>query len=131
MILALPWPPSNNVYYRHDRGVTHLSAKGRQYRAAVHAAVLIQRERVGPMFGILEMRIIVCPPNRIQRDLDNLLKAPQDALAWAAVYKNDSQIKRLIIEEDEHWIPDGAGMLRVSIEEIPWPEPRPMARRKK
>ena len=26
--ITLPWPPSNNRYYRHNRGRTHVSAEG-------------------------------------------------------------------------------------------------------
>ncbi|HBN5739642.1 TPA: crossover junction endodeoxyribonuclease RusA, partial [Escherichia coli] len=25
--ITLPWPPSNNRYYRHNRGRTHVSAE--------------------------------------------------------------------------------------------------------
>ncbi|HGU8496160.1 crossover junction endodeoxyribonuclease RusA, partial [Escherichia coli] len=30
--ITLPWPPSNNRYYRHNRGRTHVSAEGQAYR---------------------------------------------------------------------------------------------------
>ncbi|EKW75865.1 endodeoxyribonuclease RusA family protein, partial [Escherichia coli 97.1742] len=30
--ITLPWPPSNNRYYRHNRGRTHISAEGQAYR---------------------------------------------------------------------------------------------------
>ena len=33
--ITLPWPPSNNRYYRHNRGRTHVSAEGQAYRANV------------------------------------------------------------------------------------------------
>ena len=41
--LTLPWPPSTNTYYRNIAGKTLISAKGREYRAAVADQVLIQR----------------------------------------------------------------------------------------
>ncbi|HAI9572109.1 TPA: hypothetical protein HL151_00045 [Escherichia coli] len=33
--ISLPWPPSNNRYYRHNRGRTHISAEGQAYRDSV------------------------------------------------------------------------------------------------
>ncbi len=33
--ITLPWPPSNNRYYRHNRGRTHISTEGQAYRDRV------------------------------------------------------------------------------------------------
>jgi len=33
--ISLPWPPSNNRYYRHNLGRTHISAEGQAYRDSV------------------------------------------------------------------------------------------------
>lgn len=33
--ISLPWPPSNNRYYRHNRGRTHISTEGQAYRDSV------------------------------------------------------------------------------------------------
>ena len=40
--ISLAWPPSNNRYYRHNRGRTHISTEGRQYRYLV--AEVIKQE---------------------------------------------------------------------------------------
>lgn len=47
------------------------------------------------------MRLVAYPPTRAVRDLDNLLKAPLDALTGAGLWLDDSQIRRLSIEWGE------------------------------
>ncbi len=50
------------------------------------------------LFGRIYLHVIAYPPANGRYDLDNLLKALCDALEYAKVYKNDSQIDRIIIE---------------------------------
>jgi Holliday junction resolvase RusA-like endonuclease len=57
-----------------------------------------KRERWRPLHGDVALSIVAHPPNRRKRDLDNLLKAPLDAMAHAGVYDDDGQIVRLSIE---------------------------------
>lgn len=45
----------------------------------------------------LKVDIIAYPPDKRRRDLDNLLKAPQDSLQHAGVFHDDSQIADLRI----------------------------------
>jgi crossover junction endodeoxyribonuclease RusA len=45
--------------------------------------------------GPIAMWIHATPPDRRRRDIDNILKAPLDALEKAGVYKDDSQIEQL------------------------------------
>lgn len=93
--LELPWPPSVNHYWRHVRGATLISREGRTYRMLVLAAWLqAGRPRVD---GRLALTILAHAPDRRRRDLDNIAKAPLDALAKAGVYADDSQIDRLVI----------------------------------
>jgi len=47
------------------------------------------------------MRIVVAPPDRRRRDLDNVLKSLLDSLEHAGVYTDDSQIRKLSIERSE------------------------------
>lgn len=90
-VIELPYPPSNNRYYRHNRGRTHISAEGKAYRAAV--AEIIQ----GGMLDIetpypLRLRIECHMPDRRRRDLDNLQKAAFDALTKAGFWLDDVQV---------------------------------------
>ncbi len=99
MILTLPWPPSVNSYWRHpSRGPLagrHLiSEAGRLYRTSVWA--LAPRRAV--LTGRLSVVIEAYPPDRRARDIDNLPKAPLDALTHAGVWTDDSQIDKLTIE---------------------------------
>jgi crossover junction endodeoxyribonuclease RusA len=91
-----------------------ISAEGRAYRAAVADQILLQGFRQNRTY---ENKIIVLikayRPDERKRDLDNLFKAPLDALAKAGVYKDDSQIVDLRI----FWAKEKGGMLKIFIEE--------------
>lgn len=95
MTLELPWPPSLNRYYRHNRGRTHISEQGLEYRHAV--AVLCHRK--GTM-GKRRLMVSVdaYPPDRRERDLDNLLKCLLDSMQHAGIYEDDSQIDYLDVK---------------------------------
>ncbi len=93
--LILPWPPSVNHYWRSVRGRLLISAAGRAYRQQVIAAAFS-----GARFGSAKVCVSIqawVPDNR-RRDVDNLLKAPLDALCHAGVYDDDSQIVELSIK---------------------------------
>ena len=90
-LIELPYPPSNNRYYRHNRGRTHISAEGKAYRDAVAEIIklmLLDIETPLP----LRLRIECHMPDRRRRDLDNLQKAAFDALTKAGFWLDDSQI---------------------------------------
>jgi crossover junction endodeoxyribonuclease RusA len=92
MILELPYPPSNNRYYRHVGRKTLLSREGREYRlSAMHARPIGQ----WPMPGRVNCTIEVYPPTRWGQDLDNIPKAVCDALQASGVLTNDQQIDQL------------------------------------
>ena len=83
--ITLPWPPSNNRYYRHNRGRTHISAEGQAYRENV--AML----DIGLAMPV-KIRIECHMPDRRRRDLDNLQKAAFDALTKAGFWLDDAQV---------------------------------------
>ena len=92
----LPYPPSINHYYRRVGPRTLISRVGRRYRGEVASA--LARLGLQPLDGPLEACIDVFPPDRRRRDLDNVQKALLDAMEHAGVYRDDSQIKRLVSE---------------------------------
>lgn len=103
--LKLPWPPSVNTYWRHLTagklaGRVLISEKGRAYRRAVCDSLLLL-----PALGVgvdrLRVDIEARPPDRRQRDLDNLPKAVLDALTHAKFWVDDSQIDDLRIWRSE------------------------------
>lgn len=99
--LYLPWPPTVNTYWRSVTkgrlaGRVLISEKGRAYRKAVSDQVVMDR---AASFGAQRVAVDIeaCPPDRRQRDLDNLPKAVLDALTHAGLWVDDSQIDDLRI----------------------------------
>lgn len=93
---SIPFPPSVNRLWRQWRGRTLLSAQGRAYRTSVAEAALLARPA---RFGAAELRLGIeaYMPDARRRDLDNLIKAAQDALQAAGLFDDDSQIVDLRI----------------------------------
>lgn len=108
----LPFPPSANRYWRHNRGRTHLSSEARAYRALIAKEV-----SHSCTFGEarLDVSIVAYPPDKRRRDLDNMLKQLLDALQFAGAYCDDSQIDRLSIERGED---KKHGLVEVRIQKI-------------
>ena len=94
--LSIPFPPSTNRLWRHWQGRTLISKEGRAYRTAVGQVVAVARPEP---FGRTPVRLSIAAwmPDSRRRDLDNLLKATQDALGAARLYEDDRQIVDLRI----------------------------------
>lgn len=90
--LTLPVPPSINSYYKRTRtGGVRISAKGNAFKQEV--AILCINARCEPLEGAVKLTVRVYF-ERNNRDIDNPLKALQDALEGYC-YKNDKQIVEL------------------------------------
>lgn len=98
MNITLPWPPSVNAMYRVFRNRSILSAAGRAYIAESGKHLLIQEAAGMGIDKRVAVSILVYPPDRRRRDLDNLLKGALDALVHAQVIRDDSLIDRLTLE---------------------------------
>lgn len=95
--IYLPWPPSiNHMYGRARNGSLFTKPAGVSFRKDV--ATLCAMLRIKPETGRLAMFITAYPPDNRKRDLDNIVKATQDALQHAGAYENDCQIDGLRIE---------------------------------
>jgi crossover junction endodeoxyribonuclease RusA len=99
MRIELPYPPSINHYWRRVGAKTLISKEGRRYREAV--AAICQEQRIAFGDVALSLSITAHPPDRRRRDLDNLLKAPLDAMQAAGVYQDDYQIEVIHLERGE------------------------------
>ncbi|MDF7681212.1 crossover junction endodeoxyribonuclease RusA [Enterobacteriaceae bacterium ESL0689] len=88
---TLPWPPSNNRYYRHNRGRTHVSTEGQNYRNRVSEIIRLARLDIG-IASPVKIKIECYIPDRRRRDLDNLQKAAFDALTKSGFWLDDSQV---------------------------------------
>ena len=99
MKLTLPFPPSVNTYWRNTRKGVLISASGRSFRSNAVAAVYMQLGRKPkPIEFDVVVTVVISPPDRRQRDLDNYLKALFDSMTHAGIWKDDSQVKRMAVE---------------------------------
>ncbi|WP_313383165.1 RusA family crossover junction endodeoxyribonuclease [Pantoea sp.] len=99
MKLILPFPPSVNSYWRNTRKGVLISASGRSFRANAIGAVYEQlKSRPKPITVNVEVALVLYPPSKQSRDLDNYLKAIFDSLTHAGVWADDSQVKRFTVE---------------------------------
>lgn len=102
MKLTLPFPPSVNTYWRNTRKGVLISASGRCFRSNALACVMEQlKRRPAPITVNVEVSVLLFPPDKRQRDLDNYLKALFDSLTHAGIWSDDSQIKRFSVEWGE------------------------------
>lgn len=93
--LTMPWPPSTNTYYRMVPGKRHplLSAEGRAYQD--RCRWLAAEAKVDAIEGSVALTLVLHPPDRRRRDIDNVLKALLDALHHGGIIVDDSQIVEL------------------------------------
>lgn len=95
--VVLDWPPTGNHCYTVARGRKILATKGRRYRDATIARIIEQAQGQSVQ-GRLRVIILVSPPDRRARDLDNLIKLPLDCLQKAGVIVNDAHIDDLSVK---------------------------------
>ena len=87
--LQLPFPPTVNSYYLKGKII---SSKGRVFRESVEQECAEQIVQNLKLMDRLECAVILYPPDSRTRDLDNYLKALQDAITHAGVWEDDKQI---------------------------------------
>lgn len=99
MKLTLPFPPSVNTYWRNTRKGVLISASGRSFRSNALADIMEQLRRAPePITVNVAVSVILYPPDKRPRDLDNYLKAAFDSLTHAGVWLDDKQVKKLFVE---------------------------------
>ena len=97
----LAFPPSANTYYRttayipkegrpDPRAATYLSAKGRAYRYSVCDDIEPRPEF--PLACRVAIDVSLYFPTKRRCDIDNRLKPLLDALEYARVFHDDSQV---------------------------------------
>jgi crossover junction endodeoxyribonuclease RusA len=89
--LLLTYPPSVNTYWGFHGHRRFLTKKALDFKANV-AVVFSATNLTG--FGNAEivLNIVLHPPDRRVRDIDNVLKPLLDALVSAGVFNDDSQV---------------------------------------
>lgn len=122
MILTIPWPPSVNHYWRKWRNRMVISREGRMFCKNVCALLCGSQGDSGngprkpPFTGSIALAMDAFPPDRRRRDLDNLVKSTQDALAHAGAFEDDSQVDLLVVRRRETV---SGGRLVVQIDTFP------------
>lgn len=104
-MIVLPYPPGNNVYYRHFKGITVLSKEGKVFKDS--AAWTCKAAGMKVLDGDVELYMILHPrsnkdgsASKSRLDLDGALKAVCDALNGVG-YHDDKQITRIVAEVGE------------------------------
>lgn len=97
---TLPWPPSVNHYWAARGKGRYLSPHARAWHQEAWA-ILKASWRGKPMRGPVAVLLVLHPPDRRRRDLDNLLKGLLDALVHAGVLQDDSQVAELHVVRRE------------------------------
>lgn len=119
LTLELPFPPSVNQYWR-NAGRTLLSEQVRSYHRQAQALIAIQlagmQPRFEPFYRPVAVDILLTPPDRRRRDLDNFLKALLDSLTRAKVWTDDCLARDLHVAWDRPRAPGGV-VLTI------WPQP--------
>lgn len=102
MKLTLPYPPTVNTYWRHCKGRTFISERGKKYQTEVFIRCRVEKAMVQfKDTDRLSVSAIAYPPDHRTRDLDNLWKGVLDSIQQSGVYGDDSQIDKLLIERGE------------------------------
>ncbi|MGJ8524122.1 Crossover junction endodeoxyribonuclease RusA [Carnimonas sp. R-84981] len=99
--LTLPFPPTVNTVWRNVNGRTLISKKGREYREGVTQSILEQLTNTGLKISDkrLSVEVLLYPPDKRKRDIDNYNKALLDAITHTGrIWHDDSQIDVLTVE---------------------------------
>ena len=111
--ITLPWPPTVNSYYVKAKRGIFISKKGGIFRAAC-ASALNEQMCLGLKLDFrLTVHVILYPPDKRCRDLDNYMKALLDALTKAGLWIDDEQIDELAIMRGVV-IPGGKTLMQIS-----------------
>lgn len=113
MNLIIPYPTtSGNHLWKHtNTGKHYITNKARDYFADVKMAVMAQGAHLNTDRP-LRLQVLLYPPDRKRRDMDNAWKVIGDALTKAGVWKDDHQIRAKLIEWME---PTKGGKVLVSL----------------
>lgn len=103
--LLLDFPPSINSYYLQSRAFSRGKTAGRVIAAAGKSLRIkylqsVKEQMPGISFEIDEkiaITVVMHPPDKRKRDLDNYLKSMLDALTHAELWADDSIIDQMYV----------------------------------
>lgn len=101
IIVHLPFPPTVNSYYGTSRsGVKFITKRGRQFREDVEKQLVQQIGRL-ELDENMHVEVVLHPPDKRKRDLDNYMKALLDACTVGGLWSDDSLIDQLTVLRGE------------------------------
>lgn len=108
--LILPWPPSQNTYWRHiivkGRSRTLISKKGRAYGHTCFG-ILANQFKTRPYLQLrLEVLVSLAAPKRYGKrrwDIDNYIKVIFDVMTHNRIWRDDSQVDTVTIMRDANF----------------------------
>ena len=97
--LLLPYPPSVNTYWGFQGSRRFLTKKAVLFKSEVLLRFADSKHKG---FGVarLDIDIILFPPDKRRRDIDNVIKSLLDSLSGSA-FDDDCQIDRLVVTRSE------------------------------
>ena len=111
--LYLPFPPSVNHYYVKTKRGVFVSKKGREFRAEVIQCIHDQLGLCEMITDKLLVEVVLYPPDKRTRDVDNYNKPLLDAITHAGLWKDDSIIDQLFNYRGEASPRSGSVFLRI------------------
>lgn len=99
--ITTPFPPSVNNYYVKTRNGVFISKRGKQFRKELEKSISEQIPNLNEITDRIKVGIILYPPDKRDRDVDNYNKSLLDALTHAGIWNDDKLIDQLPIYRGE------------------------------
>ena len=98
MTITIPFPPATgNHMWKHAGRKHYLTEKAKRYYYEVAYHVRAQNAVLG-ISDSIAVEVLVFPPDKRRRDLDNLWKVIGDSLTKAGVWEDDSLIEKIVLQ---------------------------------
>ncbi len=118
--LILPYPVSNNIYYRSMGHNIILSERGKNYKKIAHLILMQNKIRNGNYTQDVQIKATLYPklkksgePYKKVLDLDNCWKGVLDSLNKIC-FTDDSQITELSLVKSKYGVKNGAIKLEIN-----------------
>ncbi len=93
---TLAYPPTVNHIWRYSAHGVYLTPRGRVYKDSVRSQVRLTGWS-SAYTGRVAVEILVYPPDRRRRDIDNIPKIVFDSLTYSGVWEDDCQVDELSV----------------------------------
>lgn len=113
--LYLPFPPTINNYYKKSAaGGRFISEKGRKFRNDVIECITQQIGDSVPIDERMLVEVVLFPPDKRGRDMDNYNKALLDAITHSGFWLDDKLVDQLFNYRGETRSRNGSCFVRVT-----------------